>query len=261
MKLLVDSGSTKAKWLYSDGRALLTEGINPMHQSEDEIIEIISRVDFTGVDTICFYGAGCAEMQTNEPLVRMLRRASGAARVTVESDIVGAALFTLGPKPGIACILGTGANSVLWDGSRVVGNVHAGGFILGDEGSGARLGRALISDYIKGLTPEWMTDILRREHGLTYYNIIDRVYRQELPNRWLASWALLLGEHRATEYVHELLMRQFDLFLKRNICRYPGWQQAETGFTGSIAYHFEDELREAGAKYDIRFGRILKTPF
>lgn len=265
MKLLVDSGSTKARWVFlaegSEVRSALTPGINPMHQSMAEIEDIVRTVDFSGVSTVRFYGAGCAEMATNAPLRCLLARYSGTEDVTVESDIVGAAIGTLGSRPGIACILGTGANSVLWDGCRVTAGVNAGGYILGDEGSGAVMGRVLISDFVKGLTPEWLTETLRRDYGLDYFRVISMVYREPLPNRNLARFARLLGDHRDDPYVHDLITDQFRLFFRRNVCQYAGWQHLDVAFVGSIAACFETELRSVGAELGVHFGPIRRTPF
>jgi len=266
MILIADSGSTKTKWGYSeDGisvvRTIETEGINPVLQTREVIEKILSCVDFANVDKVRFYGAGCAECANLQTLIDLLRHHAGTDDVTVQSDIVGAAIALFGSEAGIACILGTGSNSILWDGKSIVKNIHAGGFILGDEGSGSVLGKWLISDFIKGLTPDWMTKILVEEYGLDYFTVIEHVHRQPMPNRWLAQFTKLLGAHRDSEYVHEMLVREFERFFERNVMRYEGYDSLPIGFIGSIAYVFEDELREAAARYDINVAKIMKTPF
>ena len=266
MILIADSGSTKTKWGYTeDGvtlvRTIETEGINPVLQSAEVIERILGEVDFSNVDKVRFYGAGCAECANLQTLKQLLVSHAGTDDVVVQSDIVGAAIALFGNKPGIACILGTGSNSINWDGSMIERNIHAGGFILGDEGSGSVLGKWLISDFIKGLTPEWMTKILRDEYHLDYFTVIEHVHRQPMPNRWLAQFAKLLGAHRNDEYVHNLLVGEFRRFFERNVMRYEGYGSLPVGFIGSIAYVFEDELREAALQYGINVAKIMKTPF
>lgn len=270
MILLADSGSTKTKWLLRergvDVASMQTQGINPMHQSEEVIRDILEKElrEWLGgrkIERVEFYGAGCAEMSSCEALRQMVSHATGCGDVIVASDIVGAAKGLLGSERGIACIIGTGANSVLWDGEKVVSNVHAGGFILGDEGSGAVLGRRLVSDFVKGVAPENFMKILGEEMGLDYFKIVSKVYREPLPNRWLAGFAKLLGEHRDEEYVQRLLREEFGRFFERNVKQYDGWRELPVGFVGSIAFCFERELREVGEQMGIHVGKIMRTPF
>lgn len=264
--LFADSGSTKTKWMLrgESDSFLETEGINPMHQDFAQIEKVLDELEKWLVEVpakVCFYGAGCAEMASCDSLAGQLRRHTHCDVVTVESDIVGAARFLFGDSRGVACILGTGSNSVLWDGAKVVMNVHAGGFILGDEGSGAVFGRRLLSDFVKGLTPEPLDSILRDRYGLDYFNIIERVYRQTLPNRYLASYTRLLGEHRDLPYVHAMLLDEFERFFTRNVMQYPDAKSLPVGFVGSVAYHFEAELCEAACRLGMNVTRIMKTPF
>lgn len=266
MILIADSGSTKTKWGYSeDGSAILktleTEGINPVLQTKETIERILDEVDFSNVDKVRFYGAGCAECANLQTLIDLLKLHAHTDDVTVQSDIVGAAMALFGNKPGIACILGTGSNSILWDGSLIERNIHAGGFILGDEGSGSVLGKWLISDFIKGLTPDWLTKILTEDYRLDYFTVIEHVHRQPMPNRWLAQFTKLLGAHRDDEYVHTLLVNEFCRFFERNVLQYQGYEDLPVGFIGSIAYVFERELREAAARYNVNVTKIMKTPF
>lgn len=266
MILLADSGSTKTKWGYSeDGVAIIrsveTEGINPVLQPRETIERILGEVDFDNVDKVRFYGAGCAECANLQTLVNLLKLHAHTDDVTVQSDIVGAAIALFGTKPGIACILGTGSNSILWDGYNIVRNIHAGGFILGDEGSGSVLGKWLISDFIKGLTPDWLTKILTEDYHLDYFTVIEHVHRQPMPNRWLAQFTRLLGAHRDEEYVHDLLVNEFCRFFERNVLQYQGYENLSVGFIGSIAYVFERELREAANNYKVNVAKIMKTPF
>ncbi|MCQ2344931.1 MAG: ATPase [Paludibacteraceae bacterium] len=264
MELTVDSGSTKAKWVFTDGgevvRQVFTAGINAAQQSRVVIAEEMAKVGMRGVERIRFYGAGCIGGEVNEVIREELVAASGCSDVSVESDIVGAAVGTLGDRRGIVCILGTGANAVLWDGVKVVGKVNAGGYILGDEGSGAVMGRELISDYVKGLTPGWLTEVLEREYGLSYSVVVEKVYRQPMANRWLAGFAKLLGMYREEEYVRELVEGTFRRFVKRNVCRFEGWQETDCVVVGSVGYYFEKELRKICDELGVRLVMVKKEP-
>lgn len=265
MELIVDSGSTKAKWVFAEGgnivRQVVTAGINATQQSREVMAEVMAEVGIKGVTRIRFYGAGCIGGEVNEVVREELVKASGCRDVSVESDIVGAAVGSLGEARGIVCILGTGANAVLWDGVKVVGRVNAGGYILGDEGSGAVMGRELISDYVKGVTPEWLTEILEEEYGLSYQEVVERVYRQPMANRWLAGFAKLLGQHRDDEYVRELVTGAFRRFMKRNVCRFEGWKEMDCAVVGSIGFYFEEELREVCDELGVRLKMVKREPF
>lgn len=265
MELIVDSGSTKAKWIFTDGENVIrqefTTGINAAQLTREEIRKKIGEIDIRGVQRIRFYGAGCVGGEVNLVVEQELAAASGCSDVCVNSDIVGAAVGTLGTRKGIICILGTGANSALWDGEKIVSKINAGGYILGDEGSGAVMGRQLISDYVKGLTPAWMTDILEEKYGLSYAIVVDKVYRQPMPNRWLAGFAKLLAEHRQDWYVRDLVSSAFRMFIERNVCRYEGWENLECAVVGSIGYYFSIEFREVCSELGVNLQVIKKDPF
>ena len=266
MKLIADAGSTKTKWVYVDeeGKTLNevhTVGINAMQVTEEELKEILSALQFDGVNAIRFYGAGCVGGEVNEKIKKALSRCATCDDIEVHSDIVGAAVGTLGSKRGIVCILGTGSNSALWNGKEVAEKRNAGGYILGDEGSGAVIGRQLMSDYIKGLTPDWLTEILRDEYKLDYATTVQRVYREAMPNRWLASFAKLLGEHMDEPYVKRLIETQFQGFILRNIAQYAEWQEMDCAFVGSIAFYFQGILREVCKEMGVRVRIIKKEPF
>ncbi len=269
MNLIADSGSTKTAWCLSYGNQIFkqfeTAGINPFFQTEDEIkaqLEdaLLPQIVGDSVENIYFYGAGCADPMKNKALEELLKSVVGSNAAFVASDMLGAARGLLGKDRGIACILGTGANSGVYDGENLIKGVYAGGYILGDEGSGGVLGKLLISDWVKKQMPQDIYDALTEEYGLTYLGIVDRVYKQPFPNRWLAQFTKFMSAHRDSAYVHALLVGAFKAFFERNIKQYEEWAELEVGFIGSIAYYFNAELREAADACGIKLGKVMQNP-
>ena len=269
MNLIADSGSTKTAWCLSCGNQIIkqfeTAGINPFFQTEEEIIAqlketLLPQIVCNDVENVYFYGAGCADPVKNNALGEVLKSVIGAKTAFVASDMLGAARGLLGRERGIACILGTGANSGVYDGEALVKGVYAGGYILGDEGSGGVLGKLLISDWVKKQMPQDIYDALTEEYGLTYLDIVDRVYKQPFPNRWLAQFTKFMSARRENEYIHNLLVGAFKAFFERNIKQYEEWKELEVGFIGSIAFYFNAELREAAEMCGIKLGKVMQNP-
>ena len=269
MNLIADSGSTKTAWCLSCGNQIIkqfeTAGINPFFQTEEEITAqlketLLSQIVCNDVENVYFYGAGCADPVKNNALGEVLKSVIGAKTAFVASDLLGAARGLLGRERGIACILGTGANSGVYDGEALVKGVYAGGYILGDEGSGGVLGKLLISDWVKKQMPQDIYDALTEEYGLTYLGIVDRVYKQPFPNRWLAQFTKFMSARRENEYIHNLLVGAFKAFFERNIKQYEEWKELEVGFIGSIAFYFNAELREAAEMCGIMLGKVMQNP-
>lgn len=267
--LIADSGSTKTDWCVShQGEicwSLTTQGINPFHQPAEEIAAIISDMarqlpdGEEAVLHIEFYGAGCALPEKQEVVVQALKRAlPHSTSIRVASDLEGAARAVCQGKPGIACILGTGSNSCQFDGERITANTPCLGYILGDEGSGAVLGRTLASDCLKGQLPQHLCQAFLDEYHLDQATLLERVYRQPLANRFLASLTPFLSKHRAEPAIHALLVREFTRFFQRNVLAYD--TTLPIHFVGSIAHHFSGELTEAGHSLGLTVGRIIKAP-
>jgi N-acetylglucosamine kinase-like BadF-type ATPase len=269
MILIADSGSTKTAWcLVRDSQVVKqfeTAGINPFFQTEDEIVAqlkegLLPEVGENCVENIYFYGAGCANPEKNRVLEGLLMSVVGSKTAFVASDMLGAARGLLGRESGIACILGTGANSGVYDGEDLVKGVYAGGYILGDEGSGGVLGKLLISDWVKKQMPQDIYGALTEEYGLTYLGIVDRVYKQAFPNRWLAQFTKFMSARREHPYIHNLLVEAFKAFFERNIKQYDEWKALEVGFVGSIAFYFNAELREAAEVCGVKLGKVMQNP-
>ncbi len=269
MILLADSGSTKTDWgLVEDGKLvkrLRTSGMNPFQMSEEAITEeiknhLVPELPSTVLDEVHFYGAGCTKEK--QPIVERALRANLTinGECEVASDMLGAARGICGHKPGIACILGTGSNSCSYDGKYLVKNVSPLGFILGDEGSGAVLGKLLVGDVLKNQMPEAIAKRFFEKYKLTSAEIIDRVYRQPKPNTFLASFVPFLEENIDEPKIYNLVKESFRSFLRRNVMQYDGWQTLPIGFNGSIAKIYKKPLLEALEEEGMHLGRIIQAP-
>ncbi|MBQ8673780.1 MAG: ATPase [Bacteroides sp.] len=278
MILLADSGSTKTDWcLMQRGRGLLgrwsTQGLNPVFLSESEMAAVLraellpavktalSGMDEVLLSRVSFYGAGCLPERVGsvERALRGVLPLLPDAIVSVESDLMAACHALAGDEAGIVAILGTGSNSCEWNGSGVVAQVSPLGFILGDEGSGAVLGRLLVSDLLKNQLPE----LLRREFLETYSlspaDIITRVYRQPMPNRFLASLSPFVASHLEHPGVRRLVTENFRSFICRNLKQYR-YRELPVHFCGSVAWVYRAQLEEVCREEDLLVGRIVRNP-
>ena len=259
--LVCDSGSTKADWLYANcdsEEAVRTDGINPVRDSGESINRIVASLPDWKPEYICFYGAGCIEPYSAS-VRKALQERFPKALVSVESDLLGAARALFGHEEGIACILGTGSNSCLYKNGQITANVPPMGYILGDEGSGAVLGRQLVSDIVKGQLSQELKDAFMEEFQLTPALIVENVYRKPAANRFLASLCPFLSKHRDYDEIQRLLASEFERFLRRNVLLY-NRPDLEIRYVGSISVHFEHELRNVHAKMGLKMGDVLASP-
>ena len=281
MILIADGGSTTTDWrlLLPGGDndlttiSLETSGINPFFLTGDEIAallksELCSRfetanlpVSISAVEQVYFYGAGIASQEKSDLVADSLRTVFRAAHtVEAHSDLFGAARGLCGHQPGIPCILGTGSNSCYYDGRTIVDNVPPCGYILGDEGGGAVMGKKLLSAFLKRDLPEHLCDKLRHECGLSKDIILERVYRQPFPNRFLAQQTRFLGNYKSEEAIREIITNSFEEFFDRNVLKYPQCREVPIHLTGSIAYYFAEFLRPVAESRQLTIGKIVKSP-
>lgn len=267
IQLIADSGSTKVDWraLMPDGtvKAIYTEGINPVFQTAEYIIEIFRKKLLpelgSGVTDVYFYGAGVLSAEISQTLSNCFKSVFPNSICHAASDVLAAARALCGHRAGIACIMGTGSNTCFYDGKDVVKNVKAGGFILGDEASGGVLGKKLLSDFIKGLLPEEIENEFVKRYGLDYPKIVEKVYKQPLPSRFLASFSPFINEFRSHPHINNLLRTSFEEFFTRNIYSYD-YKNYDVNLVGSIAYYYEDILKDVAALKGVRIGKILQAP-
>lgn len=269
MILIADSGATKTDWCLgenkADARIIQTQGINPFHQTQEHIAHVLGKEllpQLEKVETVShihFYGAGCTP-EKSIVVKEKLQTCFPQALIDVQSDLLGAARSLCGNEPGIACILGTGSNSCEYNGKKITSNVSPLGYILGDEGSGATLGKRLTGDCLKHQLPEYVCNLFLEYTNLTPAQIIDKVYRQPQANRFLASLTPFLSTHRNIPEIHELLISCFSDFFQRNVMQYASHKDCKIHFTGSIAWHFQEEVKEAAQLLNIRTGEFIQNP-
>lgn len=263
--LIADSGSTKTSWCVTDGesrRAFITQGINPYQQTEDEIIaslqhELVPEVRYA--EQILFYGAGCTTEKAPVVASALARTIATGARIHVESDMLGAARALCGHDTGVVCILGTGSNSCLYDGQRLVKNVSPLGYVLGDEGSGAYIGKRLVAGCLKKQFSPQVCQWFKDETGLTSATVVNKVYREPFPNRFLASLSPFCASHRDHPEIHAFLLDCFREFFVRNVALYE-CRDVPVHFIGSVAWSYRDELQETAQSLNYRMGRIEQSP-
>jgi len=265
MILIAESGSTKTDWVFLDETGKTDKhqspGINPFYQDCDSIYQNIHFLkDIHSVDEIYFYGAGCANEEKNRVVEQALLKVFPHAKCEINSDLLAAARSLCKKEKGIACILGTGSNSCLYNGESIEHNVSPLGFILGDEGSGAVLGKKLMADLLKKQAPEEICKLFFDEYQLEAADIIHRVYREEFPNRFLAQFTKFLSKHIDQKYIYQLVTDSFIEFFQRNIKQYSNCKETPIHFTGSIAFYFQKQLEEAAIKTNLQLGKILQSP-
>lgn len=269
-KLIADAGSTKVEWAMLDNTGAPTErfveeGLNSLLASTEEVEAAFTSVNKRlgeGIipEEIHFYGAGCATSEICTKIEEALGKIWPGAEVHASSDLLGAARALFGRSAGIACILGTGSNSCLYNGKEIETNVPSLGYILGDEGSGAALGKRLVADAFKRHLPEVVREKFLAAYGLSLGDILEKVYRRGAPNKFLASLVPFLKENLWNPYVYSLVHQELTHFVKRNIAMYSGAHSLPVSFIGSIAYHFSDILRDAVATEGYRVEQITKSP-
>ena len=274
LTLIADSGSTKTDWALTGidpsprrvpaATRFHTQGINPFHQSDNEIRQILHQellpyLSTENVSHVYFYGSG-VRPEKEATVAQLLREMFSCAEVVeAHSDLLGAARALCGHDCGIASILGTGANSCLYDGENVLQHTPALGYILGDEGSGAVLGKRFLHDLYCGLLSEDLKAEFEKKTKLTLPEIINRVYRQPLANRFLASLTEFIHDHLSDPAVEDLVRQSFIDFIRIYIAPYEH-QNLPLSFVGSIAHYFTDQLSEAVKSEGYTLGTILRNP-
>ncbi len=268
MMLIADSGSTKTDWCVildnTPIKRIGTKGLNPFFQSEEEIQQelthsLLPQLPEGTIDSVYFYGAGCTPEKAPT-----LRRAIAdslpvVGNIKAYSDMLAAARGLCGREAGITCILGTGSNSCFYDGKEIVNHISPLGFILGDEGSGAVLGKLLVGDILKNQLSPTIKEVFLKQFDLTVPEIIDRVYRQPFPNRFLASLSPFIAQHLEEPGIRQLVLGSFIAFLRRNVMQYD-YTQYPAHFIGSVAHCYKEILQEAAQETGIRIGKILQSP-
>lgn len=269
MKLIADSGSTKTDWALVENGIVLgkyqTQGINPFHQDDATIMTIFQKELLPQISSLLspssmlyFYGSGLRE-ELKQRMKNLCEKVMPFSVIQLENDLLGAARALCGKEEGVACILGTGANSCLYDGEKIVQNTPPLGYILGDEGSGAVLGRLFMNAIFKDPQFVEIRELYMKETGLTMPLIINKVYREPLANRFLASTSTFIHQHLDNVLLRQLVKENFRMFFQRNIVQYQR-QDLPIHAVGSIAWYYHQELCETAEEEGYQMGQILKTP-
>jgi glucosamine kinase len=270
MFLVVDSGSTKADWVLSSSTQgvvleFRTSGINPFFLSERDIIKILQNTSavqpfLKEVKEIYFFGAGCSSPDRREMVSNALSQVFRNAFVNVEDDLAAAVYATCGNSEGISCILGTGSNITYFDGQKIKPGNHGLGYILGDEGSGTYFGKKLLTSYLYETMPPHLVKAFKQQYNLDKTAVIKQVYENAAPNFYLASFASFMSQYKTDPFIIDLLKEGFNEFIWSNIKSYPDFKRLTCHFIGSIAFHFQDVLKDVCRENDIQTGKILKHP-
>ena len=268
MIIVVDSGSTKADWKIISREtveSVNTRGLNPVFLSEAEIQEVTQKAFPEGYPTgdirkVFFYGAGCWDKGRQKKVVNALSAVFRNAEVIVEHDLLGAARAGCGTAPGIACILGTGSNSCLYDGEQMTDNVTNLGYLVGDEGSGSWIGRMLIRAYFYRELPPDLRQAFDEQFPGGEQEILNNIYDRGTPNVYLASFTRFLAKHKGHIFVQKLRVEAFATFIDRHARKYEGHLNLPVNFIGSVAFHFQDIIRVVLQERAMIPGRFIKKP-
>jgi|SRR5690606_2313756 glucosamine kinase len=268
MKILIaDSGSTKCEWVWLNGeeeKTVVTKGISPYFLNTTEIAELIQSELLPSLpgtpEKIYYYGTGCAAPANAGIVQNALKKVFQGVDSEVTHDLMAAARALCGREPGIACILGTGSNSCYYDGKEIVENSPGLGYVLGDEGSGTYLGKKVLQYYLYKTFDEDLHYRFEQKYNLTKDEILFNVYKQPLPNRFLAQFALFLAENRGHYMIENIIEDGLNDFFFYHISKYGASWTRPVHFTGSIAFGFRDVIEQLCHSYEFELGKVLKSP-
>lgn len=266
--LIADSGSTKAEWCLLDGKkrkTIYTQGMSPYFLDTDQIqqilaVELKSKLKNIEPDEVYYYGTGCSNPENAKSVKKALKNTFAKAKISVDHDLMGAAKALCGQEKGVACILGTGSNSCYYNGKKIIKNSPGLGFILGDEGSGAYLGKKVVQYYLYNTFDPDLMDRFNAKYNTTNVEILDAVYKHPLPNRYLAGFVPFLIENRGHFMIENIIEDGINDFFFNHIYKYRESWTMPIHFIGSVAYGFKDVLKDMCNSYELELGRVLKNP-
>ncbi len=267
--LLADSGATKCEWCLmlpnKKARVFFTQGISPYFQNAAQIEliirnELVPELKKQVITEVYYYGTGCASAVNAKQVQKAISSVFPEAGVEVTHDLMGAAKALCGREKGIACILGTGSNSCYYDGKKIAKNSPGLGYVLGDEGSGAYLGKKVIQYFLYNTFDEELRYKFDLKYNTDKVAILEQVYKQPLPNRYLASFALFLTENRGHYMVENIIEDGLNDFFFTHLCKFGESWKYPINFVGGVAYGFKDKIVELCESYEFEFGQVLKNP-
>ena len=266
--LIADSGSTKAEWCLLDGKkrkTIYTQGISPYFLNTDQIQQLLEaelkkKLNKVEPDEIYYYGTGVNNPENVKSIKLALKKTFIKATISINNDLLGAAKALCGNEKGVACILGTGSNSCYYNGKKIIKNSPGLGFILGDEGSGAYMGKKVVQYYLYNTFDPDLMDRFNAKYNTSRVEILDAVYKKALPNRYLASFVPFLIENRGHFMIENIIEDAFNDFFFNHIYKYRESWTLPIHFIGSVAFGFKDVLKEMCNSYELQLGRVLKNP-
>lgn len=268
VRLIADSGATKAEWVFLHNgkmKTLFTQGISPYFLNTEQVAglvqsELADKLKNNAVDEIHYYGTGCANPENAKSIKKALQKVFPTARVHVNTDLMAAARAVCGHEKGIACILGTGSNSCYYNGKNIIKNSPGIGYVLGDEGSGAYLGKKVIQYYLYNTFDEDLRARFDAKFVTNGVEILDNVYKKPLPNRYLAGFTMFLAENRGHYMIENIIEDGLNDFFFQHLCKYNEIWKYPVSFVGSVANGFKDVIQQLCNAYEFELGTILKNP-
>ncbi len=268
MILIADSGSTKTDWVLIDGKDKIltfkTIGLNPVFVNSDNVIQELTKTKITKyaefIHKIYFYGAGCSSDNRKKIISYPLKKLFANATIIVESDLLGAAISQFGKEDGIIGILGTGSNTGVYKNGKIVKNISSLGYILGDEGSGAAIGKAFIKLLLDNELPENIETKFYNTFNLDLSKIINRIYKEPFPNKFLASFMPFINNNKNNETIKNMLYNSFENFFDKTILKYENYQEKDLRLIGSISFYFSDIIKEICYSKDVKLTSLTKSP-
>jgi N-acetylglucosamine kinase-like BadF-type ATPase len=269
MILIADSGGTKTQWCGISGSGeseiITTIGLNPNFVADETFGNVLSgevlpRLKSTEIDELWFYGAGCGSRIASKRVQDLFSKIFRSAKINVLSDLTGAAKGLLGTGSGYVCMIGTGSNSGYYNGERITENVPPLGFILGDEGSGAALGRKLLADYLRGIMPQDLSDEFRKRYGAEKDDVVSQVYSGVFPSRFIGGFVQFIRENISADYCRNLVRTSFEEFVERNLRLYKTFPPVQIAVTGSVAWYFSEILGDVFTRNGFTITLIVREP-
>ena len=266
MRLIIDAGSTKMGWILMDGHEVkahfVTKGFNPNYSSKQDLVEICRGAFLPNgnIHSIHYYGTGCGSEQNCQTVKEVFQAQFPDAEIHVTHDLMAACHAALGHEKGIACILGTGSNSCLYDGESIIEKAVSLGYLVGDEGSGMHIGREVVRAYFYDFMPEELRMKFDAAYHLELKDFIHRLYHEGQPSRYLASFARFAGENQHSPFIRDLVKNCFKVFIDAFVLRYPDCKTLKISFIGSIAYHLQGVLNECMDENGLVLGEIMQSP-
>ena len=265
MQLIIDAGSTKTEWILLDWNVVkqrfLTEGFNPNYADKQCLVDMCHGVSLpNGIQSIHYYGTGCGNERNCQTIKEVFQSLFPDAEIHVTHDLMAVCHAVLGRERGIACILGTGSNACVYDGEDIDEKAVSLGFLIGDEGSGMHIGREVVRSYYYGFMPEELRQQFDAIYHLDLKDFIQHLYHDDHPSKYLASFAKFAGERQDVPFIHDLVKGCFKAFIEVAVCRFEGCKTMKVSFVGSVAYHFQNILKETLSDYGLTLGDVMQAP-